>query len=256
MRRTDQNEEIAELIESQLYSTYLAIANEMDLPNGEIQENVNWVLENDLPWPCTIFGQADSHSIEQARNQIVEGKLPINWILRRNASPGELDLAFEKCGFRKLMIWPGMALDLTTATISPTDDIVRKIEREELKNWAAIVNNILFKKNPVPISFFERIYESKLNLNFYGSFVEGQMVSTALTFGNKDYQTIYMVATIPEFRKQGYSSALINLIIREAKNSNRKALFLQATPKSATLYSNLGFQTFCHFDIYCFLQPL
>ena len=256
MRRTDQNEEIGELIESQLYSTYLAIASELDLPTGEIKKNVNWVFEKDLPWPCTIFGQADSYSIEQARRQIVEGKLPINWILRRNARTGELDLAFEKCGFRKLMIWPGMALDLTTATIPPTNDTVRKVEREELKNWVEIVNIILFRKNPVPISFFERIYESKLNLNFYGLFVEGQMVSTAMTFGNKDYLTIYMVATLPEFRKQGHSSALINQIIREAKNANRKALFLQATPKSATLYSNLGFQTFCHFDIYCFLQPL
>ena len=54
--------------------------------------------------------------------------------------------------------------------------------------------------------------------------------------------TIMNVYTIPEYRKRGFASALLNELINEAKDRKLGLVNLLATDKAYNMYKKLGFQ--------------
>jgi len=53
--------------------------------------------------------------------------------------------------------------------------------------------------------------------------------------------TLLNVFTYPPYRKQGFATMILNLIIDEAKKMNLSLIDLSATPDGKPLYSKLGF---------------
>lgn len=58
---------------------------------------------------------------------------------------------------------------------------------------------------------------------------------------NGQWQMIFGVNTIPEFRKKGYVGELINKAIKDAKSQGRKGLVLTCKDKLIHYYSKFGF---------------
>lgn len=59
---------------------------------------------------------------------------------------------------------------------------------------------------------------------------------------NGDWQMIFGVNTLPDYRKKGYAGKLINELISEAKNKGRKGVVLTCKEKLVSYYSKLGFK--------------
>ena len=59
---------------------------------------------------------------------------------------------------------------------------------------------------------------------------------------NGDWQMIFGVNTLPEYRKRGYAEKLINELIFEAKSKGRKGVVLTCKDKLVSYYSKFGFE--------------
>lgn len=245
-------EEVAELIEENLFTVYREIAWEFEFDFHQIAFETCWVIKENIAWPRMFFGPADDSIIASALPSIENKKAPPTWILRSEDSD-LTEIAFQNNGFKKVKIWPGMALDLKGFSNSdPKLDC--KLQEEDLESWLEVVNTVFFTKDPFTSDYIQSLFHSELPITFYGLKKEGELVAIALTFQNEEYINLFMVATLPAFRKKGYSSQLINQILVDAKKSNCDAAFLQATPKAVPMYNKIGFNTFCNFDLYWFLN--
>lgn len=59
---------------------------------------------------------------------------------------------------------------------------------------------------------------------------------------NGSWQMIFGVNTIPLYRNKGYAAELINCVIKDAKQANRKGVVLTCKEKLIHYYSKLGFK--------------
>ncbi|NLL75694.1 MAG: GNAT family N-acetyltransferase [Clostridiales bacterium] len=101
----------------------------------------------------------------------------------------------------------------------------------------------------------QRYYTSHLNIDFFAAFMEdddGIIVSTAFLVvfekpANLSWPTgktglILNVLTYPEYRKMGYATNTMNLLIEEAKKQDLSYIELSASDLGKSLYKKLGFQ--------------
>lgn len=59
---------------------------------------------------------------------------------------------------------------------------------------------------------------------------------------NGDWQMIFGVNTLPEYRKQGFAGLLLQEIIKESKNQGKKGVVLTCKDKLVNYYSKFGFK--------------
>lgn len=60
---------------------------------------------------------------------------------------------------------------------------------------------------------------------------------------NGDWQMIFGVNTLPDYRRQGYAGMLIKRAIEDAKAQGRKGLVLTCKDKLVSYYEKFGFQS-------------
>lgn len=97
-------------------------------------------------------------------------------------------------------------------------------------------------------------YLKYLNTDFYVAFVEvdSEIASVAfLAISNKPANlsyptgrigTIFNVLTYPKYRKRGYATCTMNLLLAEAKKQNLSYIELSASEVGKSLYQKLGFK--------------
>lgn len=101
----------------------------------------------------------------------------------------------------------------------------------------------------------QQYYPEHLDRDFFAAFVEddeGIIASTAFLLiserpANLSWPTgktgmILNVHTYPEYRRKGYATSIMNLLIEEAKRQNLSYIELSASPHGKPLYEKLGFQ--------------
>jgi len=206
-------------------------------------------------WPRTFFGSADTEELERTAKAVRKGILPAQWILLRSENYPDFYPKLEAAGFRKMMTWPGMGMDLDQTDFSsqPSGN-VKLIESEaELQQWLDIVNKVLFGREPVAFALFETCWRSGL-FGFYGAVEAGEIVATAMTFKTGTDIGIYMVATTEAHRRKGLARKITLQILKDAKTNDGKNAYLQASQMGTHLYKSLGFESFCIFDIYWLLS--
>lgn len=57
-----------------------------------------------------------------------------------------------------------------------------------------------------------------------------------------DYQAIFGVNTLPEYRRQGYAARVMNHVIEEAKVQGRKGLILTCKEEKIHYYAKFGYE--------------
>ena len=80
--------------------------------------------------------------------------------------------------------------------------------------------------------------------NFYVAYENENPVGVTLCIYHKNIAGIYAVATLPEHRKKGISTTLIQRAVDDAISNNMKTIILQASTESYAhlFYRNLGFE--------------
>ena len=82
------------------------------------------------------------------------------------------------------------------------------------------------------------------NQNFYVAYENDNPVSVMLCIYHKNIAGIYAVATLPEHRKKGISTTLMQRVVDDAICNNMKTIILQTSTESYahSFYRNLGFE--------------
>ena len=76
---------------------------------------------------------------------------------------------------------------------------------------------------------------------------EGQPVSAAVTMDNNGVTSLEFVATLPGFRRRGYSEAVCQQAVADAFRQGAEIVTLRAvSPAVARLYARLGFRAYNH----------
>lgn len=61
---------------------------------------------------------------------------------------------------------------------------------------------------------------------------------------NGDWQMIFGVNTLPEYRKNGYAGLLLKQVIKDAKKQKRKGVVLTCKEKLVNYYEKFGFRSY------------
>ncbi len=59
--------------------------------------------------------------------------------------------------------------------------------------------------------------------------------------GNGDWQMIFGVNTLPEFRRRGYAEKVLRKVVEDAKNAGRKGAVLTCKDRLVPFYEKIGF---------------
>lgn len=114
----------------------------------------------------------------------------------------------------------------------------------------------LQKKKEVIEKSLRRYYAQYLNSDFFAVFVEEEHKPAAvaflsiaekpagISFPTGKTATVFNVLTYPQYRRKGYATKAMKMLIEEAKKKDVSYIELLATKDGRPLYQKLGFEEF------------
>jgi ribosomal protein S18 acetylase RimI-like enzyme len=182
-----------------------------------------------------------------------------SWWTEPGTQPADLGSRLERHGLRNLGGGPGMAADLLALneerTAPPELTLERVRDRRALEHWAraSIVGFGL------PETFVPRWFELFSDLGFelplrsYVGMLEGEPVATSQLFLGAGVAGIYVVATLPEARRQGIGAALTLAALLDARAMGCRTGILHSSSMGEGVYRRLGFQEYCRVSYHVWL---
>lgn len=165
-----------------------------------------------------------------------------------------LDEIFARLGLVPLLQITGMSTEqlLPSTTYSSKLNCV-SVNNLEMRRAVADINAISYNQPLAP--FREALELDRFWLEtVFGTigFVENQPVSTATTFLiNDEFYLVGWVATLPDYRNQGYAEAVIRHSLEQAaQRRSKKRTALHATPAGFSVYQRIGYQPTAYFRSY------
>jgi ribosomal protein S18 acetylase RimI-like enzyme len=165
----------------------------------------------------------------------------------------QLDEVFARQGLIPLLRIAGMATEelLPSTTHSSILNCV-SVNNLEMRRAVADINAISYNLPPAP--FREALeLDTFWQETVFGTlgFVENQPVSTATTFLINDEFYLGWVATLPDYRNQGYAESVIRHSLEQAaQRYGKKRTALHATPAGFPVYQRMGYQPTAYFRTY------
>lgn len=116
-----------------------------------------------------------------------------------------------------------------------------KMTKEQTKN------DMMGRIENYPDTFLVAQEDGKVIGHIFGPAFNKRYIEDELYFENhpnqKDdrYQMVLSLAVLPEYRKQGVATKLIEAMMQEARKQNRQAISLTCLPKLIKFYEKRGF---------------
>ncbi len=139
-------------------------------------------------------------------------------------------------------------MNIRTATIMDLQAITEVESRCFPKAEAASENDFRKRLSVYPNHFWLLEDDKKL-VGFVNGMVTNEPILRDEMFENANlhdengqWQMIFGVNTIPEYRRQGCAEKIINKVISDAKNQGRKGLVLTCKEKLLKYYEKFGFK--------------
>ncbi|MEW5858149.1 MAG: GNAT family N-acetyltransferase [Cyanobacteriota bacterium] len=165
----------------------------------------------------------------------------------------QLDEVFARQGLVPLLRMAGMATEqLLPSTTHNSKLNCVSVNNLEMRRAVADINAISSNLPPAPFREaleLDRFWQQTV----FGTlgFVENQPVSTAITFLINDEFYLGLVATLPDYRNQGYAEAVIRHSLEQAEQRyGKKRTALHATPAGFPVYQRMGYQPTAYFRTY------
>ena len=187
-----------------------------------------------------------------------QGCLPMWWAVGPSTQPGDLGKHLEARGFRCFAHPPGMAaslLDLEKQMTCPADFVIERVKNSaQLLQWTEIVKIADEISEALRAGFYELFasqgFRSDAPCTLFLGMANGQPVATSRLFCAGGVAGIYHVATRLEARGRGYGTAMTLAAAHAGLELGYRVGGLFATPAGYGVYRRLGFQEYCHLDIY------
>jgi len=139
--------------------------------------------------------------------------------------------------------------NITIRQVSIKDlDAVTKVEATCFPETEAAAKDSLKQRiNTFPESFFVAETDGKIIGFVNGCIINGTVIydnlfkDAALHIQNGDYQTIFGLDVLPEYRNQGIAAKLMNYIIEISRAAGRKGVILTCKDKLIHYYEKFGY---------------
>lgn len=179
-----------------------------------------------------------------------------SWWVELGTQPTDLGKHLIAHGFAYTDGGPGMAVDLLELNEDLTTPSGLTIERVgdpgTLKKWA-YASLIGFEILETYVDTWFDVFAGlgfDLPLHNYVGILEGQPVAASELFLAAGVAGIYVVAAVPEARRQGIGAAMTLAPLREARAMGYRIGILHSSPMGLRMYRRLGFREYCKMSHY------
>ncbi|MFA8450929.1 MAG: GNAT family N-acetyltransferase [Bacteroidales bacterium] len=165
---------------------------------------------------------------------------------------------FDKYGYLCGGVYTGVMKNLNTQLNTPNinpDIKIKKItQAEEYKSYIDIITIGFGLNNEVKKEFEKKldILNEKLNLTHYLAFFNNKPCSVATSFYHNKTVGLYNAATLPEYRKKGVFTAIMNIALSNAQNKgcNYAVAQLMGKKQASGLVNTFDFEEVAYFTPY------
>lgn len=205
--------------------------------------------------------QADlEKAIALVTNKARELKMPISWFVAPYMNPLETPNVLIKNGFFKAVSYEIVELNLENAILSnihSSDIQIIPLKYADINAWMSIVASAFEYNEQLAQSCVEYIKRDVKNNNpdqeHFAGFFKGKLVTTGtLLIGQDGWSHVYDIATLQHAQHKGMATAMMNYIIKRAKERNLKIINLMATAEGKAIYNKLGFKKLYDIDMFVF----
>jgi len=134
----------------------------------------------------------------------------------------------------------GAKIDFDTVIIHTED---------QLTKFMTLVNQCLYKQEILTLKSFSAVLRDK-NCCLVVGIVNGEVVSTAMSYQNGSYTGIYYITTKVGFRKKGYGMATTAALMNTQYERGNQQFVLHATPEGLSIYKKMGFASHGKLNIF------
>jgi GNAT superfamily N-acetyltransferase len=250
---------VPDIIEDNLFGLYKTFATTGHYRMVQYP-SYTWINADNSVFPQHVFqidpGMNES-SLSELKTFIRDDAAPPFLIFRDDPVHNSLKDILKTGGFRQVMQWPGMAIELNKnhnpVSAFSSNITVKKIEEtDEINDWASMVELSLFNHGRLDRNTLKDMALDK-SLVLYTGFFNGMAAGTLLSFTCKQISGLYMITTLPGYRKKGIAWRLINMALKDAVTKGCRYAVLESTMQGLSLYHQAGFKEYCNFAIYWML---
>jgi len=199
--------------------------------------------------------------VKQVIDFFAERNVPWYWWMNAEPCPANIAKILEKFGCMydapplPAMIAPTKQDASSFPQVDKSIQVWRAASIKDLQMASTIRRRAFQFTEGEALTYFEDMAqdwlsnESSARLFLAGS-KKGEAVSIGAIIEAKGIPGIYVMATLPEFHRQGYGKAILSRLLSEAAQCEGKIVALTASSAGAGLYAQFGFRHLFDFNFY------
>jgi GNAT superfamily N-acetyltransferase len=235
------------IIENNLYQLFDDVEGNDNIRVSHL-DSIQYCHTDSSAWPNLAYTTATSinpKDLLTLSDQIVQSKAPRTLLIGAKHLDPSFQNILADSRFMPAGRWVNMYSRLQNSDpVTHEHELISELAVDDLKGldtWTRIVSEVLFSKKPLD----RNIFKNGLSKGYFKLFlttVDGIGVCTGLLYLGSIEPGVYMIATIPDYRKKGYAKRLMQVIMKAAYQLNKETIVLHSTPEGAALYESLGFE--------------
>jgi hypothetical protein len=251
------NSPVMSNLEKNIYNFYITIA-ESTGRGINTGKSIKCVNTHPSCWPNYIFDAKFAQNrikdeVELLKQRIRTGTVPNSWFIGPGSASVFLPESPEQFGFTKAFSWPGMSITIgeMNSQFQVSDDfIINEVKNmDSLNQWSDIINTGMFGYGFEGVNLFKNLLGKK-DIKLFLGFFNDLPVSTSLMYLNSGVAGLFLISTLPDFRRRGFGIQLTLAPVKKAFEYGYEYAGLFATSSGERIYKKIGFHKICDFDIY------
>lgn len=254
--------EILKAMESNMHLQMTYFAKYLDSIELLFQPDVTVVRSSivDDTFNYILSARFSNNNAQDRVSQILklfkEHSLPFSWWVGPLDTPSNLIdvLTSQGLSFKEENI--GMCLSLEDFKLEQLNislNLQKVNSLLQLKDFSEVIvkiggNSEVFSK--IYSKLPSVLYQSAACFEMYVGYLNNAPVVTGILVLHANVGGIYYIATVPDQRKKGYGTAMMEYLIQRAKDQEYHMATLQASGEGKMLYQRLGFKEVCTFKEY------
>lgn len=237
-------------------------------PSMKILKKDNTILCADIK-DDTFNIVANTHFTSENANQKIketikvfqDKNLPFSWWVGPGDSPSNLKELLIKQGLTPKENDYGMYLDLKNYNPKPVEKlkIIQVETKDHLKEFDQVhvqsfgnpkAFDLIFSKIPL------KAYTGNAPYRFFTGYINKKAVTTGVLVFHAGVVGIYFIITLPEERRKGYATEMMDYLLTIAKNEKKTTAVLQASEDGKKVYQKMDFKECCIFQEFALHKQL
>lgn len=206
------------------------------------EHNLISIINNTDAWPRSTIGTCEVQSLAEVCEKIDRLEMSPFWVMDNNVSSEQIAF-LEQNGFREVNRWEGMILKKEDYKFGSQKASALKLSYADQTNfleWYKTAKEVMLPSKSIDaavIRFWQVNDSFCLLLGMIGNCV----ATVGMSYRNGETAGLYFIATLPEFRGNGYARLLVQELIEKNFADGAKQIVLHASDMGYRLYENLGF---------------